>query len=260
MKITLVLSGDTISDVLNQFKTQFSFDWVEIEKKFSRHVVFLSEFLIEYSIRELKAMNDFLVTTFNIAGLAAPKRNSKISLAIWIEKVLLSAREVDASEEAIRQTTDVKCPNCGFAHEPGQNSLCTYTVPSSEIEVLEPEVYTILIIADGSFSEERVSRLPPYLVDRKGRLLKKLWHRSCDASYTEIVSKQLSNIAVKSGLVIKLTAENLEVSQACICGDLPPFIIDRRGGVYKRDDRVRQGLAICYAQVVSEYLSNIVVV
>jgi hypothetical protein len=135
--------------------------------------------------------------------------------------------------------------------------------PSLEVEVLEPEekpVYTISIIADGNFFEERVSRLPPYLIDRKGNLLKKFcWHPSSEVGYAETVSEHLSNIVVDSGLVIKLMAENLEVSQACICGDPPPFIIDRAGGVYKRD-RLKLGLTVRYAQVVSEHLSNIVVV
>lgn len=132
---------------------------------------------------------------------------------------------------------------------------------SPEIEVLESEekpVYTISIIADGSFSEERVSALPPYLIDRKGNLLKKFWHQNCDAGYAEIISEQLSNIAVDSGLVIKLMAEDLEVSQACICGDPPPFIVDKAGGVYKRD-RLNLSLSVRYTQVISEYLSNIVV-
>ena len=133
---------------------------------------------------------------------------------------------------------------------------------SPEIEVLKPEekpVYTISIVADGKFSEERVNRLPPYLIDRKGNLLKKFWHRSCDAGYVEIASKYLSNISVDSGLVIKLMTDNLEVSQACICGDPPPFIVDNRGGVYKRD-YLKLGLAVRYVQVISEYLSNIAVV
>ena len=154
---------------------------------------------------------------------------------------------------------DIKCPNCGFAHEPFQNSLCTYGDPSPEVEVLETEekpVYTISILTEGKFSEERVSCLPPYLIDRKGNLLKRFWHCECDAGYTEIASQHLSNIAVGSGLVIKLMAENLEISQ-CICGDPPPFIVDR-GGVYKRD-RLKLGLVVRYVQVMSEYLSNIVV-
>jgi len=156
---------------------------------------------------------------------------------------------------------DVECPNCGFVHGLFQNTLCTYRDPSPEIEVLEPEekpVYIISIIADGYFSEERVNRLPPYLIDRKGNLLKRFWHRKNDAGYSEVVSKHLSSIAVTSGLVIKLMADNLEVSQACICGDPPSFIIDR-GGVYKRD-RLKLSLAVRYVQVVSEFLSNIVVV
>ena len=132
---------------------------------------------------------------------------------------------------------------------------------SPEIKVLESEekpVYTISILTEGNFSEERVSALPPFLIDRKGNLLKRFWHCECDGGYSEITSKHLSNIAVDSGLVIKLMTENLEVSQACICGDPPPFIIDR-GGVYKRDYS-KLGLAVRYVQVVSEHLSNIVVV
>lgn len=133
--------------------------------------------------------------------------------------------------------------------------------PAPEIEVLEPEekpVYTISIVADGAFSEERVNRLPPFLINREGYLLKKSWHRSCDAGYAEITSKHLFSIAVNSGLVVRLMTENLEVSQACICCDPPPFIIDK-GGVYKRD-QVKRGLAVSYSQVISECLSNIVVV
>lgn len=243
MQITLVSSGDTISDVLNQFETNFSLNWVEIEEKFSRWMVSISESLIKtYSIRELKAMTDFLANTFNVADLDTPKRNSKLSLADWIARVLLDAHEMAEASEAIAdQVADS---------------------PSPEIEVLEPEekpAYTISIIADGKFFEERVSRLPPYLIDRKGNLLKQRWHCSCDAGYVEITSKHLSNIAVNAGLVVRLMAENLEVSQACICGDPPPFIIDRTGGVYKRD-HLKVHLAVRYAQVVSEYLSNIVVV
>lgn len=396
MPITLVSSGDTVSDVLNEFVARFCFDSAEL------HSITDSQYLkLRSSIHELKAMTDFLATAFNVADLAAPKRNFKASLAGWIAEVLLSAREVPEVSGATKQITDVECPNCGFVHGPFQNSLCTYRDPSPddstsgliisfgktlkflphktvtrrtwkdahaqkfinaftqnklvkafdkdpryggkqigwcrlscapykerlcdmpkedllaeggmcgtigefiqqyfdgnprlevwvirfefiadlvlaaetnpvvaadqvadsfspEIEVLEPEekpVYAISIIADGKFSEERVSRLPPYLIDRKGNLLKKFWHRSCDAGYAEIESKHLSNIAVNSGLVIKLMAENLEISQACICGDPPPFIVDR-GGVYKRD-HLKLSLAVRYAQVVSEYLSNIVFV
>jgi len=242
MQITLVSSGDTVSDVLNRFEVKFSLNWIEIEEKFSRWMFSISESLIKtYSIRELKAMTDFLATTFNVPDLDAPKRNSKISLAGWIAQVLLSAREAsEAASEIADQVTDS---------------------PTPEIEVMEPKekpVYTISIIADGAFSEERVSHLPPYLIDRKGNLLKRFWHRSCDAGYSEITSQHLSNIAVDSGLVITLTTDNLEVSHACIVGDPPPFIVDR-GGVYKRD-QVRRDLSFTYSQVVSENLSNIVVV
>jgi hypothetical protein len=157
------------------------------------------------------------------------------------------------------QVANSPCSSCGFVHGLHENTLCDYPNPSPKVEVLNPEVYTISIInSAGNFSEERVSRLPSYLLDRNGKLLKKFWSRNCDAGYAEIVSEHLSNIAVESGLVIKLMTENLEVSQACIAGDLPPFLI-HGGGVYKRD-RVKLSLAPRYFQVVSEYLSNIVVV
>jgi len=240
MQVTLVSSGNTVSHVLNQFEANFSLDWVEIKEEFTHLIVSMPDFLIKkYSIRELKAMADFLANTFSVTDLDTPKRNSKVSLAGWIAGVLLSAREVAEVSGTI--------------------------APDPEVEVLEPkEVYTIsIVVADYSFSEERVNRLPPYLIDRKGNLLKKFWHRHCDAGYAEIVSEHLSNISVESGLVIKLmAAENLEVSQACICGeDPPPFIIDKTGGVYKRAcDRVKLSLAVVrYAQVVSEYLSSIVI-
>lgn len=297
MQITLVSSGDTVSDVLNRFETKFFPECPddEFKKKFGRSLVAVSECLITYSIRELKAMTDFIATAFTLTGLTPPKRNSKVSLAGWIAQVLLSARKVAEASGAIgaqsgQHTSDKNywCPQCdewmdrsGFnevlgsdfqeqlckvcgsevGHEFDENSPATVDISSSEVEVLEPEekpVYTISIIADGSFSEERVNRLPPYLIDRKGNLLKRFWHRSCDAGYSEITSKHLSNIAVDSGLVIKLMSDNLEVSQSCIIGDPPPFIVDR-GAAYKRD-QLRRGLAVSYSQVISEYLSNIVVV
>jgi len=157
----------------------------------------------------------------------------------------------------IANQVDSPCPECGFIHA------------NPKVEVLEPEKkpgFTISIVSDGEFTEERVSRLPSYLIARNGKLFKKMWHcidwkhNSCDAGYVEIVSKHLSNIAVGSGLVIKLMAENLEVYQACIVGDPPPFLI-HGGGVYKRDNhRLKQNLAVRYFQVISEYLLNIVVV
>lgn len=273
MQITLVSSGDTVSDVLNRFEANFSsiFNWVVTEKESGRSLIAISEVLAKTRyICDLKRMADFLATAFNVADLDAPKRNSKVSLAGWIAQVLLSIREVmEASGAITEQVTAAECPDCGFVHEPFQNTLCPDGSVNPEIidpadpgvEVLEPEekpIYTISILADGAFCEERVSRLPPFLIDRKGNLLKKFWHRSCDVGYSEITSKHLSNIAIDSGLVVKLMADNLEVSQACIVGDPPPFIVDR-GGVYKRD-QVRRGLAVSYSQVISEYLSNIVLI
>lgn len=151
MQITLVSSGDTFSNVLNRFETNFSLGWVEIKEEFSHLAVSMSESLTAYSIRELKAMNDFLATAFNVTDLDTPKRNSKVSLAGWIAKVLLSAREV----------AEVS----GTIGDPIADSS------DSEVEVLEPEekpVYKISIHPDRNinrkgwgFSEERVSALPP---------------------------------------------------------------------------------------------------
>jgi len=405
MQIALVSSSDTISDVLNKFVSLFCVNESEINSFTDSQYLALRS-----SICELKEIADFLLNKFTV-DLDTPKRNSKVSLADWIARVLLSVREAANTSEAIAvqsvdtppepdptsgliisfgktleylpqksvtrrtwkdahaqkfinafnqnklvkafdkdiryggkqigwcrlscapykemlcdmpsedllaeggmcdtisefvqqyfdsnprlevwvirfdfmtnsvfavetnpavaadQATDssTECPDCGYVHKPGQNTLCPGGEPKPEIidtrpeiEVLEPEekpVYTISIVADGAFSEERVNRLPPFLINREGYLLKKSWHRSYDAGYAEITSKHLSNIAVNSGLVIKLMAENLEVSQACIVGDPPPFIVNR-GGVYKRD-QVKRGLAVSYSQLVSEHLSNIVVV
>jgi hypothetical protein len=243
MQITLVSSGDTVSAVLDNFVSLFCVNESELNSILDSQYLVLAR-----SIYELKEIVGFLATKFNTTDLASPKRNSKISLAAWIVQVLSSAREAEASEVIADQVA-------------GDFS-------SPEIEVLEPEekrrVYLILIVAnDCHLSKdrmrlERVTRLPPYLIDRNGNLLKKVWHRGYDAGYAEINSEHLSNIAIDSGLVIELMAENLEVSQACICGDPPPFIL-HKGAVYKRD-HLKLSLAVRYAQVISEYLSNIVVV
>ncbi|MEG3899944.1 MULTISPECIES: hypothetical protein [unclassified Microcoleus] len=255
MQIT-ISSGDTVSDVLDKFVSLFCVNESELNSLTD------SQYLrLRSPIYELKEIADFLLSKFAV-DLAAPKRNSKVSLADWISTILLSAREAADVSEATEQIADTECPDCGFVHEPFQNTLCPDGEPKPQIiEVLEPEekpVYTISILEDGGFSEERVNHLPPFLIDRKGKLLKKFWHRSCDAGYSEITSKHLSGIAVGSGLVITLMADSLEISQACICGDPPFFILDK-GGVYKRD-RVRGSLAVTYSQVISEHLSNIVVV
>ncbi|WP_373534732.1 hypothetical protein [Microcoleus sp.] len=163
------------------------------------------------------------------------------------------------------------CGECDFVHEPFQNTLCPDGEVSPQIiEVLEPEekpVYKISIIADGKFSEERVSRLPPYLIDRKGNLLERLWHcidwqhRSCDARYGEITSKHLSNIAEQYGQIIELATDDLVVDKVNIHGNPPPYVV-HKGGVYKRMTWgvISLGSIVKYAQVISEYLSNIVVV
>ena len=279
MRITLVSSSGSVSDVLDEFVARFCYGEAELHSITDPQVLNSRS-----SISELKAMTDFFGTVFNTESLVAPKRNSRVSLSNWIARVLLSAREIaDVSSEKTLEAAQSKeapdpdspCPDCGFVHEPGESTLCTYIAPNPEIEVLEPEVYTISILkdkiflADGSYPDDlhitlakmpfyRINRLPPYLIDEKNNLLKRIWYRGVDAGYAQIISEHLSNIAVGSGLVIKLMAENLEVSKACIAGDPPPFLI-YEGGVYKRD-RLKLGSTVRYSQVVSEYLSNIVVV
>jgi len=297
---------DTFSSVLADFQSKFCFDWSEINNNFRRRMPAAETLMRAYNIKELKDMTDFIGGVLSL-DIPFPKRNSKAALAAWLAKLVLDLREL-AEIEAIacsqkreermafyKATAHLPCLNWRLLRSvrrtsankslaaPAQSNEGSEAIvdtanfscaSAQEIEVLEPQVYTISIAdsifpADGNYPDElhlalakmpfyRVSRLPPYLIDQKNNLLKKVWQRNCDAGYAEIVSEHLSNIAVGSGLVIKLMAENLEVYQACIVGEPPPFLI-HGGGVYKRD-RVKLSLAPRYFQVVSEYLSNIVVV
>jgi hypothetical protein len=318
VQITLVSSsGDTVSSVLNQFETKFSFNWVEIEEKFSRWMVSISESLVKkYSIRELKAMTDFFATAFNISDLDldTPKRNSKVSLANWVAHVLFNAHEVVDASQAIEPPAPVAesvgcsaakeyyCPHCdAWMNRSGfmgvfaidyQEQLCKvcnaevrHVVDadqatdylSAKVEVLGPEEkpgYKISMHTDRlfgktsaraawSFTEEWVSCLPPYLVDRQGNLFCKTWSPSCHAHYSQLVCKNLSNIAaVVGGTKIKLMTDDLVVSEASVHGEPPPFII-WGAGVYKRMRRLAcesPPPPLQYAQVVAENLSNIVLV
>jgi hypothetical protein len=304
-------SKDTFSSVLADFQSKFSLNWAEIDNNFKRKISAAESLMLQYSIKELKDMTDFISTVVFSLDVASskPKRNSKTHLALWVSNVLLEIRELvdiettacsqkreekiafyktvahlprlnwvsgnaqqrkasknfsptqsDKGSEAIAQPENSPDSTSGLIISFGKTDAANSHCVSAEIEVLDPQIYTISIVAaDGSFSEERVKRLPPYLIDRKGKLLKKMWHRNYDASYSEIVSEYLSNIAVERGLVVRLMAENLEVSQVCIRGNPPPFLVDERRGVYKRDC-VKFDWGVRYFQVISEHLSNIIVV
>jgi hypothetical protein len=145
--------------------------------------------------------------------------------------------------------------------------------PSPEIEILEPEqkpVYKISIHPDRqvdgmgwSFTNERVSALPPYLLDRQTNLFEKSNYTapSCDASYVQAASEHLSNIAEEYGQLIELMTDDLVVYRVNVHGNPPPHVVHKRG-VYKRMTWgvISLGSTVKYAQVVSECLSNIAVV
>ncbi len=140
------------------------------------------------------------------------------------------------------------------------------------IEVLEPEeklVYRISIHPHRNFnnqgwgfSEEQVNALPLYLLDRQGNLFEKTPCpvSSYDASYVQIVSEHLSNIAEEHGQLIELTTNDLVVYKVNIHGNPSPYVVHK--GVYKRMTWgvISLGSTVKYAQVVSEHLSNITVV
>lgn len=243
MQITLVSSGDTVSRVLNQFETNFSLNWVEIKEEFSHLATSMSEFLIKkYSIRELKAMTDFLITAFKVVDLDAPKRNSKVSLAGWIEKVLLATREVAEASGVIADSR------------------------VAEVEVLQPEkapVYEIaLLTGDGRSTKAQVTQTPPYLVhDHRVFEKSSFVCAAFDVVYNQTLSEHLSDINEGHGQPIELRTDDLVVVEACVHGSPPPFIVNA-GGVYKRMTWgvISWGKIVKYAQVVSEHLSNIVVV
>lgn len=143
---------------------------------------------------------------------------------------------------------------------------------SPQIEILEPEekpVYQISIHSarhadkKGWGFTERVSALPPYLLDREGNLFERSSYTvpSCDASYAQITSQHLSNIAEEHGQVIELMTDDLVVYRVNVHGNPPPYVVHKRG-VYKRMTWgvISLGSIAKYAQVVSECLSNIVVV
>lgn len=241
----LTLNTPSICSTLDTFEHDFSF----ATAKMSKCPQTLAQSFITRSIQELKAMVDCLAKNLEISE-NLPRRNIKFALAQWIAEALLAmvAVEDEWVAEAIAPVEDS---------------------PSLEIEVLEPEekpVYKIVISRNANFTEERVSSLQPYLVDRQGNLFKKCWSPSCDAGYSQLISEHLSNIAIVTrgvemdgGVKIELMTDDLVVSEVCIKGSPPPFIIGDRGGVYKRIQRTVFTLTqpLQYAQVISERLSNI---
>lgn len=246
MQITLVSSGDTVSDVLNRFQTKFSL-----------------------KLNEIEAVDASKAITVQSGERSPVKKYWCPQCDVWMDRSGFDEILGSDFQEQL-------CKVCGseVCHEFDQNSPAAY-VQNEEISEVSLEavsacaevldglpvpIFDILLLADDCSVKERVSQIPPYLIDRAGNLFQKTAGNNDGflTVYAQVVSKHLSNIAVNSGLVIKLMVENLEVSQTCICGSLPPFIIDR-GGVYKRDYS-QLSLAARYAQVVSEHLSNIVVV
>jgi hypothetical protein len=141
--------------------------------------------------------------------------------------------------------------------------------PSAKVEVLEPEekpVYKISIHRDREIiqgkrsdsTEERVSALPPYLLDRQRDLFEKSSYTvpSCDASYTQVACEQLSNIAQEHGQLIELITDDLMVYKVNVHGNPPPYVVHKRS-VYKRMTwgAISLGSTVKYAQVICEHLS-----
>jgi hypothetical protein len=258
---------DYLTHVLNRIEPMFGFNLSSICKRHGNCLQDISqEMLVVFSIRKLKSLADSLTVWFEVSSL--PKRNSKITLSRWIAEILLYV------QQAIHAPIGGELP---AAVE--EASTDTPTEASSvEVEVLESEEkpgYKISIHTDRlssntsakaawGFTEEWVSCLPPYLVDRQGNLFCKTWSPSCHAHYSQLVCKNLSNIAAVAGdgRKIKLMTDDLVVFEACIYGELPPFIISG-AGVYKRMPVLAcKSLSSSpqYAQVIAENLSNIVLV
>jgi hypothetical protein len=257
---------DYLTHVLNRIEPMFGFNLSSICERHGNCLQDVSqEVLAVFSIRELKSLADSLVVWFETSFL--PKRNSKISLSRWIAEIFLYIQQ--AIHEPI---------GASLSAAVNEASSDTLTEASGvEVEVLEPEEkpgYKISMHTDRlsgntsartawSFTEEWVSCLPPYLVDRQGNLFHKTWSPSCHAHYSQLVCKNLSNIAaVVGGTKIKLMTDDLVVSEASIHGEPPPFII-WGAGVYKRMPRLAcesPPPPLQYAQLVAENLSNIVLV
>lgn len=264
-------TADYLVSVLNRIEPAFEIDVFSLCEKHNNSFESISQDLLSFSIRELKKMTNSLTIWFETSEL--PKRNSKVSLSRWIAKLFLYIQSpIEFIPSLTAKATNIECPDCGFVHEPGQNTLCNYTAPGAgievlEIEVLEPEgkpIYTIVICADRHVLKERVNALPPYLVDSRGELFLKAWSSPCDATYSQLTAEHLSNIVVAgkdNGNPIQLMTENLVSCECYIRGESPLFIIDEQGGVYKRMKRIFYDKSpLPYAQVISEHLSNIIVV
>ena len=238
MQITLAQAGDDITVILSQFECNFSFATAEM----SECVESISQSLIQLSISKLKGMTDFLSQAFTVP-LAAPKRNSKISLGKWLSQVLLSATQLEHDKFSEVSVTP-------------------------EVEVLEPEpkpVYKVRLVADNlTLSEYRLSDIPPYLV-HSGRLFSKTaTYDFLDSThYDEAPSEHLSNLeTLDGGTLIQLLTESLVVIETVICGVPPLYLITKQGGVYKRMQRglITLHSPIKYAQVICEDLSNLEVI
>lgn len=258
-------TADYLVSVLNRIELAFEIDVFSLCEKHNNSFESISQDLLSFfSIRELKKMTNSLTIWFETSEL--PKRNSKVSLSRWIAELFLYIQSPIVEEPLMIASDEA------FVHEPGQNTLCNYTAPGAgievlEIEVLEPEgkpIYTIVICADRHVLKERVNALPPYLVDSRGELFLKAWSSPCDATYSQLTAEHLSNIVVAgkhNGNSIQLMTENLVSCECFIRGEHPPFIIDEQGGVYKRMKRMFYDKSpLPYAQVISEHLSNIIVV
>jgi hypothetical protein len=249
---------DYLIHVLNRIEPIFGFNLSSICGRHNNCLQDISqEMLTVFSIRELKSFANLLVMWFEVSSL--PKGNSKISLSRWIAEIFLYIQQgIHAPlEEAATDT-------------PTEASSVEVEVLESEEKAYKISIHTDRLSSNTSaraawdFTEEWVSCLPPYLVDRQGNLFCKTWSPSCHAHYSQLVCKNLSNIAAvaSDSKKIKLMTDDLVVFEACIYGELPPFII-WGAGVYKRMPVLAcKSLSSSsqYAQVIAENLSNIVLV
>jgi hypothetical protein len=93
--------------------------------------------------------------TYDFNGLPLP-----VCTSLYTQEVIAQAAktppgvEVDRAQEPIMETVetshavvvdkaDISCPACGFAHEPGQNSLCNY-IPGLGVEVTQKDLLEVL--------------------------------------------------------------------------------------------------------------------
>jgi hypothetical protein len=224
-------SSNSISNVLDGFLSRFLWGKPELNSFTDPDYLRISS-----SISELKEMVDFLFDRLTFQDLNPPKRNSKISLASWIANVVLSVCEAEENSKAVAPTE------------------------VSELEVLAPETFDIVLFDDDRCTEEyKTTQAPPFLIHAH-----KLFERTrstLDLHYFEIPSQHLSDISEEHGQPIALTTHDLVAFAANIHGNPPRFII-HKNGAYKRITWgvIGLGSTVKYAQVIAESLSNIVVV